>query len=122
MAETIKHYYIWCPKEIVKTKEGYIDSSIGPNKDINVCLHQNCTCTELTNKIIEISASAAVVREQNDLVRRRRSESQPIMQEQIEEVKPIRRRRLQIIEEAISIKRRRIEISSVDKIRRRRIE
>lgn len=106
-------HYIWCKKDVVRTKEGYIDSSIGPNKDINICLHQDCTCSDLVEKIAEISSSQASIRREDGSVRRSRGE------EQVEEIKPVRRRQA-VVEGVKPIRRRQVEIQHP--VRRRRAE
>lgn len=106
-------HYIWCKKDIVRTKEGYIDSSVGPNKDINICLHQDCSCSDLTDKIVEVSAIQASARREGGSVRRSRGG------EQTEEVKPVRRRQT-VAEEVKSIRRQRLEQVEIQQPARRR--
>lgn len=47
--------YIWCPKEKVSRYEGIVASGVGPNRDINICIHEGCTCDEFRIRMGEIS-------------------------------------------------------------------
>jgi hypothetical protein len=48
--------FIWCPKDVIKTKEGMQQNSVGPRHNIGRCLKKKCAlkCEELRIKVAEL--------------------------------------------------------------------
>ena len=57
MSDTTKEpmMWIWCPLDMITTKEGEKQNSIGPNQHINCCLYKGCTCENLETKVEELN-------------------------------------------------------------------
>jgi len=48
-------YYIWCPKDVIKTKDGPKQNSVGCSMHINRCLFNGCMCSDLLERTEELN-------------------------------------------------------------------
>lgn len=52
-------YFIWCPLDTIRVKgpDGKVGSqqnSCGPNKHVNMCLFNGCSCETMENRLEEL--------------------------------------------------------------------